>query len=208
MEDNTKRGARAWCSWRRRFLGVVWRDKKLLNLISNRYDRPRTQRKQQTKEGEKIRVPQVVEDYRSSLNCVDRANGYRLRYYFWHRTMKNTRVQFNNMVLMCVVNAWILFCSINKVKMSYKAFFVKLAEELAERGGVHRQRKRSHSEMAHKNATSHIVVRVEQRGTCAYCKTQGSSNRNNCSTRCNACNAYLHADQKNCFAHFHGVKLD
>jgi len=213
LEENEERGARAWCSWRRRFLAVAWRDKKILNLLTNCHDRPRTRHMETDKNGEEIRVPQVVEDYRASLNYVDRANSYRLRYYFWHRVIKHTRVQFINMVLLCVVNAWILYTYINsadkrkrvsKPKLSYKQFFVQLIKELAERGGFHRDRKREAAPPSAKEA--HIVIRTKQRGTCAYCKVQGSTNRGNCNTKCSSCDLFLHADTKNCFARHH--KLD
>ena len=202
-----QRGARSWCSVRRQVLAVSWCDKKILNLLTNCYDRPRTQKKQKTKEGLKIRVPQVVEDYRASLNFVDRANAYRLRYYFQHHTNKNTRVQFNHMILLCVVNAWILYTHVNRNntnrRLTYKEFFVQLIFELGKKGGSHRRRGRKQEN----KENAHLVFRSNRCQTCAYCKSQGSPNRGNCNTQCLTCGVFLHVDQKNCFAKYHGVDL-
>ncbi len=60
----------------------------------------------------------------------------------------------------------------------------------------------------------HTVVCVEKRGTCAWCEKEGSKIRGDCSRICTGCSVvegkhiYLHSNQKNCFAKYHGVSPD
>ncbi|KAL6046356.1 hypothetical protein QOT17_022236 [Balamuthia mandrillaris] len=205
-----ERGAMVWQSGeRRKVLAVCWKDKKILNLLTNTVAKP-------IKEGRE-RVPQIVSHYRKTLNFVDRANSYRMRYYFKHRIFKHTRAQFINLFFLTAANARILYNAVNKKNMRHKDFLKKLAFEFRAKGGGKQQNKRKRAtKMQNCNEPSrpvrnkeplHYPKRVEKRGACAHCKASAAAG--NCRTICVGCTAntgdvvYLHAERKDCFVHFH-----
>lgn len=204
QELDSERGAWSWASYRCRILAVSWRDRKVLNLLTNFVDKPRV-RDTRTIKGTEVNVPQVVELYRSTLNFVDRANAYRLRYPFRHRISKHTRVQWWTILMMAVVNAWILFKHVNnKKELKYRQYFIDLMKQLAEFSGSRRKAKRGSNI---KTGAVHLPLHQAKRGCCVVCKVPGS-----CSTVCSGCRTasggyvYLHHGKKVCFATYHGVK--
>lgn len=207
-----ERGSWKWLSWSRQILAISWRDRKILNLLTNTVEKPRKVRGKKIK-GARVHIPNVVEQYRSSLNYVDRANAYRLRYPFRHRVIKNTRAQWQTMIFMTIVNAWILHTYVNEPskKMKYKDFFAHLAKELADRGGVQRSRSRGGLEPPPKSSACHVPKPAPKRGTCAWCREHGVKARGNCTTICSTCRTkeggpvYLHACKNDCFLRAHNL---
>jgi len=205
MQEHEARGSWAWLSYRRSILAVSWRDQKILNLLTNLVDKPRKAYTRKVK-GERVKVPQIVEEYRTTLNFVDRANAYRLRYPFRHRTVKNTRVQWWTILMMAVVNSWILMSYVNEERISYRKFLIDLVEQLEKYAGSRRQCSRTRAPPP--KHTVHLPIPAKTRGTCKLCGVVGS-----CTTVCSVCRdergqpVHLHHGKKTCFARFHGVGL-
>jgi hypothetical protein len=226
------RGSRAWVSWNRRILACCWRDKKLLNILTNTAKKPKTASRRtiyisNQKTNQKIEVPQVVELYRSTLGFVDRANAYRLRYPLHHRVPKHTRAQFYGMLGIAIVNSWILFKKVSKLqKYSYRTYLLQLIRAMAEAGGS--LRRRATKNRIHRKTTSISAGTMKQmphvtlhggssRGTCAQCKQRmgKACPRGGVSWYCAGCISadgsrvwYHLSAEKNCFAeaHFSGMK--
>jgi len=134
----------------------------------------------------------------------------------------NTRAQFMESWGIVLVDAWILFKSVNKCKTKYRNFLLALAKELAGLGGSHRvkSRRNSSSPTTGQNSSSptmmgteclHLPVSGDKRGTCQYCKEQGDKSTGNCIVFCSGCKTEegrpVFANHKNCSAKFHKLQV-
>ena len=78
MMMGKKRGAREWIIWHGKMLACIWRDKKVLNLLTNYFSRPHTVKHSRLGKiqntinhdslqvREKLRVPNVIACYRAT----------------------------------------------------------------------------------------------------------------------------------------------
>jgi len=119
---------------------VSWLDKKAMNILTNAFEQPQTA---EWKNGRP--VPNFIKAYRNTLNFVDGANAYRLRYRFLHRVFKHTHAQFITILYLAFVNSWLIYKHVNNLQQSkkwgsYRTFFRHLMEWLAQAGGEHRLR--------------------------------------------------------------------
>src|SRR4051794_26881026 len=117
-------------------------------------------------------------------------------------------MQWQTMLFITIVNAWILHRYINGASKAtkYKAFFTHLVKELAKKGGQHR--KHSQGDLA-PPTNCHMPVTAAKCRTCVLCR-DGVRIHGNCLTICSTCWSvdggpiYLHAGKRHgCFLQHH-----
>lgn len=203
-----KKGSLVWTSSKKRLLALTWRDKKALNIFTNKFTCPSAARRDNNGRV----IPNVISAYRACLGTVDQANAYRLRYRFQHRIFKHTRAQFMTLLGIAIVNGWVLYKHVNKDEdFAYRKFFRALIDSFACAGGNHRKRKSMAPPvppitLSSASALHHRLRRAPVRGRCASCDKHTATHFcTGCST---AADEAVFVHQKNCYDAHHRLDDD
>jgi len=185
---------------------LVWRDRKVVHMLSTHISPTKTQRILRQEEKKKTIVPSMVLDYNKFKGGVDTVDQMHENYSIGRKSMKWWPRLVWWCIDLCIHNAYILHCMNSINPMTNLQFREHLMHQLLEKYGQpcrDRGRKRQRSQDSNEN--QHWPIHVSKKSRCWYCNHKKNI-RTDTHIKCKVCDKYLCVDP--CFELYHTTCAD